>query len=859
MDLTPELDTMSALSDLARHEPTNPAVVDASGRVSYAELDKWSNDLANRINAAAGDKPRVCLVVSGFDRQGIVGMIASLKTPHILVALDSEIPPANIAEIARQLDAGLCVYSGSGADTVRAANLSIPTLAVGDLPDGPVPAPPPLPDLGRTAVFKRSSGSTGGAKTAAYSAEAILIDARLGAWVTDIAPGAGYALVSTFDSAMSAAAILRCLLAGGTLMPVDLRSETPRRAVERLVADGLTHIHATPTAFRLLTQGLARGAHFPAVHSVFLSGEKSTQADVRLIAKTTPPDCRLRAAFSSSETQLVAHTTVYPAQAPGPEDFAELTLFPGVHIDILSEDGHPMPPGELGRVRVTSKMIALGYRGEVDPAAAARFTANDDGTRSFLTDDMGYLNASGALVLTSRAGREVKIRGRRVDLGALEAWLTRQEDIAEAAVVAQPLGDDGSLRLVAFIKADTGFQSAAALRERMRAELIAPMQPTAVVLRDDLPRTPNQKIDRKVLEADMSHLDTDTGETFQARGVLGDVAKIWATVLNRPVGPPESNFFDLGGDSISATIAALALEESLGFPVDTGFVYRHPVLFEQARALEKIAQGGGALPDPLLVPLTRPSTREAHNGRTPSRAFMIPGAYGFVLPFAPLARALAPDWDLVGILHPDLLTSEPKLYSVEETADRMCRAMKAIQPEGPYFVIGYSFGGAVGHEICRRLSEAGEPAANVILDTRVPALMTIPGKMNLARRDFVRWLNTTLDRPQTHPDDLVPFRDMAVPFPGTDEDDPLPFSFARASRILSKYRPGKSKAPTILVKATQVRSRLDSADFGWSRVARLEKIVPTPGRHRDFFQEPNLEPFVKVVGDSLRDLETRIE
>ena len=839
--------------------PDAPAIVDASGRASYAEIDNWSNDLANRIIEAAGETSRVCLVVSGFDRLGIVGMLATLKSPHILVALDHEIPPANIAEIARQLDARLCVYSDSGAETVGAAGLSIPTLAVGPLPQHPAPAPPAIPDLSRAAIFKRTSGSTGSAKTAAYTAEAILIDAEQGAWVNDIEPGAGYALVSTFDSAMSAAAILRCLLAGGTLMPVDLRSETPKRAVTRLIGDGITHVHATPTAFRLLTQGLADGAMFPAVHSVFLSGEKSTPADVRLIAHVTGPQTRLRAAFSSTETQLVAHTTVYPAQDPGPEDFAELNVFPGVRIDILDAEGHPKPAGELGQVRITSKMVSLGYRGDIDADTAARFIANDDGSRSYLTSDNGYLTAEGLLVLTSRAGREVKIRGRRVDLGELENWLTRQKDIAEAAVVVQPIGQDASPRLAAFIKSDAGFEDTSALRKRMQAELVAPMQPTAIVLVDDLPRTPNQKIDRRALEADLSHLDHDAGETFEPDGLIGDVARIWATVLNRRVTGPNKDFFDLGGDSIAATVAALMMEENLGFQVDSGFVYRYPVLSAQVQALARFGGGEAALPDRLLVPLTIASGGPPIGADGPSRVFMIPGAYGFVLPFAPLARKIAPDWDLVGVLHPDLLKSEPKLHSVEETAERMCAAIRAIHPQGPYYVVGYSFGGAVAHEIGRRLSNAGEKAAVVILDTRVPRLMSFLGRANLMRRGLRKWLNRKLDRPDPHPDEFVPIWTLPVPFPGTSEDEPLPFSFARAATILGKYRPKKTTAPTILFKATHLRSRLDRNDFGWGRVAPLEKIVLTPGRHKDFFEEPNLETFAKLMSEGLRVLETRVK
>ncbi len=838
-------DIATLMAAIAEKDGDTPAVIDAADRVTYAEFEAWSNDLANRINGAIGLEPRVCLVVAGFDRQAIVGMVAALKTPHYFVALDRENLPANIAEIAGQFDAGLVVYADSAEETVRAAELTAQLLPIGSVPAGPVAAPAPLTDLTRTATYKRSSGSTGGAKTAAYSAEALLIDAEQGAWVNDIVPGAGYGLISTFDSAMSAGAIMRCLLAGGTLMPVDLRFENPKRAVDRLTGDGLTHLHATPTAFRLLTQGLADDAIFPDVHSVFLSGEKSTPADVRLIAKTTKPECRLRAAFSSSETQLVAHTTVYPAQEPGPEDFAELNLFKGVRIDILDEDGKPLPAGELGQVRITSKMVALGYRGDVDPDAAARFTANDDGSRSFLTDDMGYLTGEGLLVLKSRAGREVKIRGRRVDLGELEAWLTRQDDIAEAAVVIQPLGHDGTPRLTAFVKADAGFESTSSLRKRMQAELIASLQPAAIVLLDELPRTPNQKINRRALESDLSHLEADGGETLEAEGLLGEVAKIWAGVLNRPVTGPEKDFFDLGGDSIAATVTAVQMEGKLGLPVDTGFVYRYPVLAEQVAALKKL-EGADPLTDRLLVPMTNPDV----DGPTPQakRAFLISGAGGHVFPFAPVAHELCQRWDIMGLLHPGILDSEPALDSIPAYADRLIRAIRASQAVGPYYIIGYSFGGAVAHEIGRRLADAGETVGVVIIDLQLLQIATLRYKAWYAREKIERLFNRNrkLREPRGFLDD-----------PNLDpvERARLSISVRKMAGVLDKYRPFKTKAPTVVITAEIKDEPYEAVDLGWGKVAPLVRVTTTPGNHLEMFKDQYMKGFAELLDDSLRLLE----
>ncbi|MCB1358618.1 MAG: AMP-binding protein [Maritimibacter sp.] len=837
-------DIASQIAAIAETGGETPAVIDATDRLSYAQFEAWTNDLANRINAAIGLDPKVCLVIAGFDREGIVGMFATLKTPHIFVALDRENQPANVATIADQLDAGVVVYAGNAEAVVQEVGPATARVPVGDMPDGPVAPPAPLTDLSRTTLYKRTSGSTGGAKTAAHTVEGILGDAIPGAKILELSPGAKLSVVSTFDAALTSAATLRTILSGATLLPVDLRFESPKKAVDRLIGEGLSHVYCTPTAIRLLCSGLPEGGIFPELRSILLGGEKTTMADVRLLAHSTPPDAHLRATFASTETQLVAHTTVPLTGDVQPEDFADMEVADGVRIDILDDAGAPRSVGEVGHVQVTSKMITLGYQGDADPALNAKITHNDDGTRSYMTDDMGYLTRAGRIVLTSRAGREIKIRGRRVDLGALEGWLTAQEDIFEAAVVVQPIGHDGGPRLAAFIKGEDGFEGTSALRKRMQAQLIAAMQPTAIVQLDELPRTPNQKINRRALESDLSHLEADGGETLQDDGLLGQVAQIWASVLNRAVTGAEKDFFDLGGDSIAATITAVRMEEKLGLPVDTGFVYRYPVLAEQVAALEAMEGGADALPDRLLVPLTIPGADGPEPEEKPQRVFLISGAGGHVFPFAPVAQELQRQWDILGILHPGILDSEPELGSISDYADRMGRAIRASQPKGPYFIVGYSFGGAVAHEIGRRLKGEGETVGVVLVDLQLLTLGTLRYKAWYAREKIENKLrrgrNGGPQRGFLDDPDLDPV-----------EKAKLSISIRSMNLILERYRPEKSNAPTVLITAEQKDEPYGVEDLGWSKVAPLLSVSETPGNHLEMFKDAYMEGFARVLDESL--------
>lgn len=849
-------DLSTILGNLAFSQHDTNAVLDASGPLTYAGLHHWSNALGQQITKKLPSAPQVCLVVAGFDRAAIAGMIGVLKSHHIFVALDHALPPDNIVRVAEELGVAMCLYTPVAKTAVAAAGLTVPTLMISTPPEKPLLNLKPQRDFGRIACYKRSSGSTGDAKTAAYSAEAILIDAREGAMVNDITPGAPYALVSTFDSAMSAAAILRCLLAGGTLMPVDLRFETPSKAARRLIAARMTHLHATPTAYRVLTKGLAQGAIFPDARSVFLSGEKTTMADVQLLARTTQADCKLRVAFSSSETQLVAHSTVVPSQDPGAEEFTELSIFPDVRIDILDPDGTPLPIGQEGRVRVAGKMVALGYQGQVDPAIAAKFGVGDDGLSTYLTDDLGYVTADNRLILTSRQGREVKIRGRRVNLTELETWLNSDPGILSAAAVVQPIGPEDAPRLVAFVECKPDdFAGIPALRDSIRSQLPSSLHPAAIVVKDALPLTPNQKIDRKALTRDLSHLAAAGPEAPLADSRYSDLAAIWEQLLNRKVSREDAHFFDLGGDSIAATVAAVMIEEKFGLRVDTGFVFRWPLLATQAQQLESLSQSQGGLPDRLLVPLTSAGVATLTRADGPAKICVISGAGGHVLPFAPLAEDLLPDYDLFGILHPAILADEPALDTIGDYATRMTRALKAMQPKGPYILMGYSFGGAVAHEIGRQLSAAGEEAGVVIVDL---SLQKLDGPMDKARRvqkAFRQWIARTLvaERQEATQDHVT------LTQPDRAKSDPVQrahdaIAFERMSQILERYDPVASTCPTVLIKAADSDKRFAKADYGWGKVAPLLATMTTPGDHLNLFKGPHQSDFAGTLRQALSQI-----
>jgi hypothetical protein len=193
----------------------------------------------------------------------------------------------------------------------------------------------------------------------------------------------------------------------------------------------------------------------------------------------------------------------------------------------------------------------------------------------YRTGDRGRWRCDGVLEYLGRTDYQVKLRGCRIELGEVEAALRSHPRVAAALALVRtdPPGDP---RLVAYVVAQGEGTAAEALRAHVRAKLPEYMVPSAFVLLEALPLSPNGKIDRKALPApDRAGVESAGAYVAPRTPVEEAVAAVWAEVLGLPRVGAHDNFFDLGGHSLLATQVISRLRQS--FPVDLPL--RH--LFEQ--------------------------------------------------------------------------------------------------------------------------------------------------------------------------------------------------------------------------------------------------------------------------------------
>jgi thioesterase domain-containing protein/acyl carrier protein len=304
----------------------------------------------------------------------------------------------------------------------------------------------------------------------------------------------------------------------------------------------------------------------------------------------------------------------------------------------------------------------------------------------------------------------------RVELGEIESMLEQHPTVKEAVVTARE-DDSGDKRLVAYIVPKLASNEinqtviTKELRNFLKEKLADYMVPSAFVMLAALPLTPNGKVDRRALPAP-DQVRQELEETFVAPQdeLELKLTEIWEKVLGvQPIGVRD-NFFELGGHSLLAVRLVTEVEKVFdkNLPLSS---------FVEAQTVEQLAnllrQQDESAPWRSLVMIQPGSTKPP--------LFCVHAVWGTVLFYQKLVRYLEPDQPFYALQAQGLDGKQVPCTSVKEMAAHYIKEIRTVQPEGPYFIGGYSFGGWVAFEIARQLHAQGQEIALLTLfDTSAP-------------------------------------------------------------------------------------------------------------------------------------------
>ena len=412
---------------------------------------------------------------------------------------------------------------------------------------------------------------------------------------------------------------------------------------------------------------------------------------------------------------------------PIPENFARTegyvpvgTPYPHNQLYLLDENLAPVAAGAVGELCIAGRSLARGYAN--NPQLNDRkfilnpFIANPP-ERLYKTGDLGRYLPDGNLEIVGRQDFQVKIRGMRVEIEEIETVLRQHPDVRQAAVVgrrtiAQPLGSAsaGELIIVAYIVPQRATIYLQDVRAFLKTKLSDYAIPSAFEILDTLPLTPNNKLDRHRLPAPSREnlLPIPPRDELEQQ-----LIQIWERALGiQPIGIND-NFFDLGGHSLIALQLFTHIEQTWHKRLSWGVLFESPTIAELA---EIIRQQTAPVTDSPLVLLRAGTSKQPP-------LFCIHALGGTLFNYYDLVRRLETDRAIYGLQSCGINGSQQPLDCVEDMASYYIKSLQTVQPQGPYLLVGYSFGGIVAFEMARQFAKLGERVDFLgLLDIKSPTV-----------------------------------------------------------------------------------------------------------------------------------------
>jgi amino acid adenylation domain-containing protein len=594
----------------AAAHPDAPALLSGERVVTYGQLDRRADRLARAL-VDLGVRPG-SIVALWADRspETVAGLLAVLKAGGTYVALDPEQPRARLAHVLEETAPSVLL-----ASRPLAAKLPEHPARVVWLDDEPAPSDAALPaaDPRRLAYVVFTSGSTGRPKGVLIRHEGVVnyltfLQTAYGLGESDVVlqiPDL------TFDS--SVRDLLGPLAAGARVVLVERGlAKDPRHLLHQVRERGVTCLlSAVPTMLRaLLDEAAGAPAPLASVRLVLASGEVLRADDGARVERVFGTGARLYNQYGPTECTMTSSFHPVP-RGLSEGDGTPLPVgrpISNARFYLLDERRLPVPVGRPGELYIGGVGVADGYL-NAPGLTAERFVEDPfapvPGSRLYRTGDLAVYRPDGVLEFRGRIDQQIKLRGVRIELEEIEATLLELPAVQRAVVVARE-DAPGDVRLAAYLVFRSAPVSGDELRLFLRGRLPELMIPSAFVVLESLPMTPNGKVDRRSLPAPDPVETSREALRRTARTPTEEiVAGIWAEVLKTGEVDPRDDFFSLGGHSLLGTQVILRINETFQVSIPLRALFDVPTVEGLARLVDEAVLAEQGVKAPPLRPARR--------------------------------------------------------------------------------------------------------------------------------------------------------------------------------------------------------------------------------------------------------------
>ncbi|HEX3046831.1 MAG TPA: amino acid adenylation domain-containing protein, partial [Bacillota bacterium] len=694
--------------------PKRSALKFGDQNLTYGELNQRSNQLSRRLRGKGAGADKIIGIMMERSIEMIIGVLGILKAGAAYLPIDPHYPQSRIdfllgdgcpeilltpypwnrpdlpLTVIDPVDKGLC--------ELEATNPEVP-IEDHDL-----------------AYIIYTSGSTGAPKGVMIEHRSLLntilwrkneyhfepddVSLQLFSYCFD-----GF-LTSLFTPLVSGAEIV---LLG------EEDSKNPLKIKERILEDQITHFICIPTLYAACLE-ISGFGEINSLKAVTLAGEKVTSNLIQN-SRLKAPKIKLQNEYGPTENTVV---TTCLTEITDEEMISIGKPIANNQVYLINPWDRLQPVGVPGELCISGDGLARGYLNQPE-LTAEKFVVGEIHEfplqRIYRTGDLARWLPDGNIEFLGRRDEQVKIRGFRIELGEIENRIRRHQEIGEAVVVTVAgAGEepDGGKYLCAYYIAKREI-TGGELRSFLALELPEYMIPSFLIQLERFPLTMNGKLDRKALPEPLKVMKNHTGAVAPRTETELRLAALWREILGVEQVGVTDNFFELGGHSLKVVALMAGISREFGVELPLKEVYTAATIQQLAELINRTWPGGYGPVNSQMVPISA--------GNDPAKHFFfVHGGDGDIEAYLTLCNYLDPKFHYWGIQAERFPDPGPQNITIETLAVQYLRKIKQIQPQGPYYLGGWSFGGTVAVEIARRIEINGEEIQYLaLLDATAPA------------------------------------------------------------------------------------------------------------------------------------------
>jgi amino acid adenylation domain-containing protein len=577
----------------AERTPDRIALLYGDDTLTFATLQQRSNRLAHHLVEQGVQAGTPVGVAVHRSLEMVIAMLAILKASGAYLPLDPAYPRDRLALMIEDSGLELILTSSDvvGLPESRATLINVDAFD-GVAYSSDSPANRATPDDPMYIPF--TSGSTGRPKGVLASHRGMLNRFN---WQWETYPFSEHEVCcqkTTLNFADHVWETWGPLLKGHTLVLVpEAVVQDGARFVALLAEHRIERLVTVPSVISTLLKTVPElSAKLSCLRYCTLSGERLT-TDLAAEFAAALPDTVLLNFYGMSEGS--ADATWYDQRWNVAADtFPIGRPIHNMRVYLLDDERRPVPIGAIGEIFLGGVGLANGYLGRPD-LTAERFLpdpfVDDPRARMYRSGDLGRWLPNGILEYIGRVDHQVKVRGIRIEPGEIEAAARVIGGVDDVVVTAHAIGED--LQLVAYLTlTGAGAPGPAAIRQLLAAQLPDYMVPARIIVLDEIPRTPNGKVDRSALpDPTFTRPASDTAYVPPSTDVERRLVEIWQELLVVDRIGVNDSFFELGGDSLLA-LRCIMRANGAGINLIPTAIFEHPTIAELARAADGASQVG---------------------------------------------------------------------------------------------------------------------------------------------------------------------------------------------------------------------------------------------------------------------------